>query len=266
MKWFSVLVIVLVTLQSSCTKNNAVLPNVTVLGHAGMSLHRDRAIFPANSFESIKYAIDILGADGVEVDVQMTKDSVLVLYHDQFLEFSTNFLGCVSQYTFDEIKNARLDNTKCTIVSLEKVLKYMDSRNKTIFLDIKAYDYCNQSSISVSEFNYGFSNSSSQMSMKFIKNIVISNASSLFLSQVNHPNKCIEITNIQNGINQLNTFEFQSLLINLVNISNNEIEMLKNVDWGIIGVKDEWTIDDGIKLMPRFVITDNIAYTKKVTY
>jgi len=265
MKWFSVLAIVLVALQSSCTKNNEVLPNVTVLGHAGISLHRDRAVFPANSFESIQYAIDILDAEGVEVDVQMTKDSVLVLYHDKFLEFSTNLNGCVSQFSFNEIKNAKLDNTEHTIVSLERVLEYIDSRNKIIFLDVKGYDYCNENSISMSAFNHGFLSSIDDVSEAFVAAIVISNASSSFLNQVNHTNKCIEVSNVQNGIDKLNTFGFQSALINLANVSAGDEHLLENVNWGILGVKDEWSIDAGVKLLPKFVITDNIAYTKKVT-
>jgi glycerophosphoryl diester phosphodiesterase len=35
------------------------------------------------------------GADGVEVDVQLSQDSVLMLYHDQTLESMTNGKGCV---------------------------------------------------------------------------------------------------------------------------------------------------------------------------
>jgi len=255
----------LVILQSSCAKNNTVLPKVAVVGHAGISLHRDRAIFPANSFESIKYAIDILDADGVEVDVQMTKDSVLVLYHDKFLEFSTNLNGCVSQFSFNEIKSAKLDNTKHTIICLEDVLEYIDSRNKTVFLDVKGYDYCNENNISMSAFNHGFLNSISDVSIAFVATIVISNTSSSFLNQVNHTNKCIEISSANNGIDKLNTFGFQSALINLANVSEDDKEILKNVNWGVLGVKDEWSVDAGIKLLPKFVITDNIAYTKKVT-
>ena len=264
MKWFSVLVIVLVILQNSCTKNKY-LPKVLVFGHAGISLHKDKALFPANSLESIQYAIDVLGADGVEVDIQMTKDSVLVLFHDKFLEFSSNFIGCVSQYNYDEIMNVKLDNTDYIIVTLDKVLKYIDSRGKSILLDVKAYDYCSETTISVSGFNYGFLNSINEISEECIGNILINNQSSSFLNQVSHPNKCIEITNVQNGINQLNTFEFQAILIALGNISKNDPELLKNINWGVFGIKDKWSIDNGIKLMPKFAITENIAYTNKIT-
>ena len=265
MKLFLVFLIVLVTLLSSCSKTNSSLLEVTVIGHAGISLHRDRAIFPANSFESIQYAIDVLDADGIEVDVQMTKDSILVLFHDKFLEYSTNFNGCVSQYTYDELKSAKLDNTEYTLVNLEKVMKFIDSRKKNVFLDVKAYDFCNEIEISTSAFNYSLSNSFSQVSQACTENSVVINPSISFLNKLNHSNKCIEASNIQSGVEKLNEFGYQSILINISNISKNDMELLTDVNWGVFGVKDEWSIDNGIELLPKFVITDNIAYTKKIT-
>ena len=265
MKWYSVFVIVLVLLQNSCTKSNTVTPNVEVLGHAGISLHRDRAVFPANSFESIRYAIDILDADGVEVDVQLTKDSVLVLYHDKYLDYSTDFSGCVSQFSYQEIKAANLDNTNCKIIGLEPVLKYIESRGKSVFLDIKSYDYCQEKATSITGFNYALENSKSKLTQLFIEKIIVSNASTSFLNQLNHPNKCLEISNVTKGVNKLKAFGFQSVLINLTNVSKDDLIQLNSVKWGVLGVKDEWTIDDAIKLVPKFIITDNIAYTNKVT-
>ncbi len=265
MKWFSVLAIVLSLLQNSCTKGNTVKPNIKVLGHAGISLHRDRAIFPANSFESIKYAIDILDADGVEVDVQMTKDSILVLYHDKFLDFSTNFSGCVSQYTYNEIKEANIDNTNYKMIALEPILKYVESRDKTVYLDVKSYDYCQGENISITEFIHGFNQAKSKLTESFIQNIILSNESAQFLNQINHPNKCLEISNVMTGLVDLNAFGFQSILIRLSNVLSDDMIHLNAINWGVIGIKDEWTVDDGVKLLPKFVITDNIAYTKSVT-
>ena len=41
--------------------------------------------FPENSLEAIRSAIEY-GADGVEIDVQRTKDGELVVIHDEYLE------------------------------------------------------------------------------------------------------------------------------------------------------------------------------------
>jgi glycerophosphoryl diester phosphodiesterase len=241
------------------------MPDVTVLGHAGISLHRDRAIFPANSFESIEYAIDVLDSDGIEVDVQMTKDSVLVLYHDKYLDYSTNLTGCVSNYSYDEIKNAKLDNTSYTIVTLEKIMKYLASRKKTLFLDLKAFDFCEDKSIDISAFNYGFLNCTAGLTVEFMNNVIVSNESPLILNQVNHSNKCLEVYNVKTGIEKLETYGFQSMLISLNYVVESDKDILESVNWGVLGMKDKWTVDKAVNLFPKFVITDNIAYTNKVT-
>lgn len=45
------------------------------------------------------------GADGIETDVHMTKDGVLVLIHDETVDRTTDGSGFVSTYTFDELKH-----------------------------------------------------------------------------------------------------------------------------------------------------------------
>ena len=68
-----------------------------VIGHAGSGFVTPLMPFnplPANSMASIKLAL-AHGADGVEVDLQLSQDSVVMLYHDQMLESNTNGQGCV---------------------------------------------------------------------------------------------------------------------------------------------------------------------------
>lgn len=76
---------------------------VMILGHRGMgSLYK----MPGNTYEAIAPVIAI-GADGSEVDVQMTKDSVLVLYHDGTLNARTTCTGTIYESTWDEIKQCK---------------------------------------------------------------------------------------------------------------------------------------------------------------
>ena len=44
-----------------------------------------------------------LGANGIETDVQRTKDGVLVLFHDDTLDRVTGFCGAVSDYTYEQL-------------------------------------------------------------------------------------------------------------------------------------------------------------------
>ena len=66
---------------------------------------------------------DVLDADGVEVDVQMTKDSVLVLFHDAFLNDATNFSGCIHDYNFSDLTELEVYHTKYKLARLDEVIK-----------------------------------------------------------------------------------------------------------------------------------------------
>jgi glycerophosphoryl diester phosphodiesterase len=73
---------------------------ILVFGHGGSGFPTEKNPYPPNSASSVFRAIDFLGADGVEIDVQMSKDSVIVLYHDQDLITQTQCVGCISNTEF----------------------------------------------------------------------------------------------------------------------------------------------------------------------
>jgi glycerophosphoryl diester phosphodiesterase len=60
-----------------------------------------------NSVLSTKRSIEI-GVDIIELDVQVTKDGVVVLMHDRTIDRVTNGTGRVSDYTFAELQKFRL--------------------------------------------------------------------------------------------------------------------------------------------------------------
>jgi len=70
-----------------------------VLGHAGSGFFTPLSPFnpwPPSSLGGVLHALQ-LGADGVEIDVQLSQDSVPMLYHDVRLENSSTGQGCVGQ-------------------------------------------------------------------------------------------------------------------------------------------------------------------------
>jgi len=91
---------------SACKKKDATLASETAngkvlaLGHGGMG---NSNFYPMNTYEAILNCIN-LGANGSEMDVQMTKDSVLVLYHDDGLETLTDGSGPIINYTWNELQ------------------------------------------------------------------------------------------------------------------------------------------------------------------
>ena len=73
-----------------------------------VAVHRgDWRNYPENSIPAIESIIR-MGADIMELDLKLTKDSVLVLSHDKTLNRCTTGKGLVSDYTYDEIKKFRL--------------------------------------------------------------------------------------------------------------------------------------------------------------
>ncbi|MCA8830257.1 glycerophosphodiester phosphodiesterase [Hymenobacter pini] len=67
-----------------------------VIGHAGSGFFHFFNPLPPSSLRSVERALH-RGADGVEVDVRLSQDSIPVLYHDNTLASMTNGMGCVSQ-------------------------------------------------------------------------------------------------------------------------------------------------------------------------
>jgi len=107
MKRIAPVVVIFCILLFSCTKDNYDIENlynkIFILGHGGMGV--GKAAYPLDSYEGIQKAIS-LGADGSEIDIQITKDSVLVCYHDHYLEEATNGNGEIYSKNWDEIKNS----------------------------------------------------------------------------------------------------------------------------------------------------------------
>ena len=98
---------------------------------------------PENSVWAIRKAIEA-GADMAEVDIALTKDSVLILMHDNTINRTTTGKGKPSDYTLAEIKEFYLRDgaghpTQMRVPTLEEILK--ESKGK-IFLNLdKGFDY-----------------------------------------------------------------------------------------------------------------------------
>ena len=94
---------------------------VLVVAHRG-----DWRYAPENSIAAIEHSIAI-GVDVVEVDLQLTRDSVLILMHDATLNRTTTGKGRISEWPLDSIKTLRLKSgcgikTKETVPTLEEAL------------------------------------------------------------------------------------------------------------------------------------------------
>src|SRR5881394_2020359 len=72
-----------------------------IIVHRGAS-----SIAPENTLEAYAAAMDY-GADGCEVDLRLTRDRVIVMFHDDMLDHFTDSLGDISELTFHETQKLR---------------------------------------------------------------------------------------------------------------------------------------------------------------
>lgn len=107
-----------------------------------LSAHRGGPMlgFPENAIETFENATTYQPVI-IEFDVALSKDSVLVIMHDDKLDRTSTGAGLVSSYTYNELQKFTLkdDDGKVTdfkIPTLEEVLKW--GKNKVLFtIDIK---------------------------------------------------------------------------------------------------------------------------------
>ena len=96
--------------------------------------------YPENTMLSFKKAVEA-GCDGIENDVQLTKDGVAVICHDEKIDRTTNGTGFIKDYTYKELLkfDAGIRWGKefkgLAIPTLDEFLNYV--RDKNLYLDIE---------------------------------------------------------------------------------------------------------------------------------
>jgi glycerophosphoryl diester phosphodiesterase len=97
---------------------------------------------PENTLTAFQIAVD-MGADGVELDVQLTKDDRLVVIHDETIDRVSNGMGCVKDYTLADLKRFNFNKKGITpplfteIPTLEEVLKLLADTNLVVNIELK---------------------------------------------------------------------------------------------------------------------------------
>jgi glycerophosphoryl diester phosphodiesterase len=144
------------------TKNMTWL-KTSLIAHRGYFDHQ--LGIPENSILSCERAL--AHGYGIEIDIQMTKDQHVVLFHDDDLLRMTKKVGQISDFTYDEIKSLRLLDTLAYIPKLSEALAKIEgktpllielkpSKNDKLFAE-KTYDIIKdyQGEIAIFSFHPG---------------------------------------------------------------------------------------------------------------
>ncbi|KGM46192.1 glycerophosphodiester phosphodiesterase [Neobacillus niacini] len=105
-----------------------------IFAHRGYS-----ALFAENTMSAF-IAAEKANADGLELDVQLTKDGEVVVIHDEKVDRTTSGSGFVKDYTFNEIRKLNANKKgvkKEPIPSLIQVLEWMQSNQVVCNIELK---------------------------------------------------------------------------------------------------------------------------------
>ena len=107
--------------------------------YAHRGLHDNKSDAPENSIKAFARAVE--AGFGIELDIQLSKDKIPVVFHDFTLKRICGAEGKISDYTYEELKRFTLCGSKEHIPLFEDVLKLVAGKVPLIVeLKIEAAD------------------------------------------------------------------------------------------------------------------------------
>jgi glycerophosphoryl diester phosphodiesterase len=259
----------LVFIILGCQKNDLDISNlnnneISVYGHGGMGIGQ---IYPINSFESLLYCL-YTGTDGTELDVQMTKDSVLVAFHAEYLEQSTNATGYINDKLWNEISNVTYTNppyTSYKLISLDELFTNLNNIHDFKYtFDCKLYN----SQVDTNNYYVSYINAINNISDKYNlhNNLLIESKEKDFLTLLQKSRTDYKLfiypNSFEEGLEIAKSMNLYGITISTENISKAQIEEAHENGFfvAIWNTNTKQRNIDAINKNPDFIQTDKVEY------
>ena len=251
-------IFILIVLFFGCKKSK--YSNVDIYGHAGNGLNIENSIYHANSAEAIKFAMETEGVKGIEIDIQLSADGELWIFHDDQLSDETNGDGCISNKSFEQLSIVRYSTVHKEKLVRLKDLPFSLYDNKTFLIDARHYNGCSFLNIDFNRF------------VQELKLIASENANCDFivLSKYNGWIDAFKLEGFQVycEINSLNDFnelansgvDFDGVIVKNSNCSKSDVEIIhaNNKKVLIFEVRAPKSIREALKKAIDGIVTDDI--------
>lgn len=218
----------------SCSKYHEDIDNlnggkIRKMGHAGMGIGNT---YPMNSRESLIQCISY-AMDGSEMDVQLTKDDVLVAFHDETMDKLTDFSGKINDYTWEELKNARFNvspHLRFEIFRLSDLFAMEETQGKWFSFDIKLYPSANDPDY-LSDFETQLLDLISDYHLD--ERCMVESSNVDFLNAINLANPVPELyyypgTTFEEGMSVVLAHHFDGLTISYEELSKEKVKQAHN--------------------------------------
>jgi glycerophosphoryl diester phosphodiesterase len=224
-------------------------------GHRGFS-----GSYPENTMLSFRAAVEIAYADGIELDVHLSKDNQLVIIHDEKVDRTTDGTGFVKDKTLIELKSLdasykfpQLKSNDTKIPTFEEYCQYISTTHVVTNIEIKTnliyYKDIEEKTIAMVK-KYGLEDrvifsSFNHVSMQFVKAIDRNLPCGLLqpnwgMINAGYLAHKLEMQFYHPDISTLTKESVDECIMNGINLNVwtvNDMESLKKcVDWGITGV------------------------------
>lgn len=251
----------------SCQKENFDINNlnnneITILGHGGMGMGNT---YPMNTYESILKCLN-LGSDGSEIDVQMTKDSVLVAYHSYDLSDRTNMAGVINDLYWIDIEGAYYNSApylNYSLITLDELFSNIENIQEYKFtFDCKLYSNNNN----LNQFYGSYVNAITNIISKYNlhNNIYLESQNETFLKMLQQADENYKLfiypSSFESGLEIALDLELYGITISTDNITEAQIEIAhdNNLLVAIWNTQSEKENEEGVRKNPDFIQTDEV--------
>lgn len=214
-----------------------------------------------NTMEAFQAAYEA-GADGVELDVQLTQDGEVIIFHDATLDRLTNTTGWVAEWTAEELSNIRMLQSTSTgkklykITTLKEYMEWVQDKDLITNIEIKSItseDYGLERKVLRSVQEYGIKDK-----------VLISSFHKNALLRVKDLDSTMECGLLTPGCNSKILHLTQALGVEYIHPHYTSITKDLVLEAERIGLEmNVWTVNDGyalekmLELGPLGIITDH---------
>ena len=268
-----IIAILTILVLISCKKEEFTIDNlngnkITALGHAGMGYG---STYPLDSYESILKCLN-LGMDGTEFDVQMTRDSVLVAYHDIDLADNTNYSGYINSFTWDELKDAYFTQTpylNYSIASIDQLFSTLENIQQYTFTFDCKFHSNNQN---VQQLYQTYKNALVRLVEKYNlgNNVCIESHSTDFLDLCNKQNLLYKLfivhTSFDYALQVALAMDLYGISLPDESASSDQIKKAheNNIRVAVWGVRTKSDNIDAVNKSPDYIQTDEVKHLLKL--
>ena len=256
----------------SCSKDPATfyLENLNnnqigCFGHAGMGFY---SFYPPNSWPGFESCLN-RGADGTEMDIHMTKDSLLVITHSSNLQQTTACSGAIKDLNWSDMSNCTIKSTlfkDSKLMSLDAFIeKTPNPKNYIYTWDTKLSDFN-------AEYYGIFSRAIVNMINKYDLNeqVFIENPFADFLQVIkdkkNNTHLFILAEDFEEGLQQVQQHDFFGLSLHTNKVTAEQVKQAHNNNrrvtiYGVLTEKENYA---AVEKCPDFIQTDDMNYLLKI--